>query len=190
MSAAPATSKHHRYASLALLAGAVCFLAVAVAMPVATSILEAREAIVSEAERLDGLRQKRVDLAVLEASVRSTKAKAAQQALYLDAVSSTAAWERLQAAVQELSSAHQSSMRTNRMLRQEEDSGLKAIRGEFVVEAPRAQLSQLILAIERRTPLLFIEKVQLEPARGGDDHIQLTAAIRILAAIGQSKAPR
>lgn len=190
MSAAPTNSKHHRYASLALLAGAVSILALGLFVPVATSILEAREAIASEAERLDGLREKRVDLAVLEGSLRSTKAKAAQQALYLDAVSSAAAWERLQAAAEELSSAHQASMRVGRMLRQEDDSGLKAIRGEFVIEAPRAKLSQLILAIERRTPLLLIEKLQLEPTRGGDDRIQVTAAIRILAAIGQSKTPR
>lgn len=174
-----------RPVSLALLGAAVLAVAILVVAPVAASIIDARDAIEMDRERLETLRTKRIDLAQLETALKETRTRQAGRPLIVEAPNAAVAFEKLEATIRNLSSQHEAPVNATRMLRLEDEIGLKAMRAEIDLMVSRVQVSGLVRALEQAAPLIFIERLSLVPADGGqgDNHVRMTAALRTLAAI-------
>lgn len=185
-----AKPSRRKLVSLALCAALLCVVALGLVAPLAASITEARDTIAAEEERLRGLRAKRVDLALLDSELKATRARAAEAPLFAETPTSAAAWEQLEAILRDLASQHEAAIGSTRMLRLEDDGGLKAVRAEIELSVPRAKLTPLVAAIERHAPSIFIEKLRLVAGeeREGDDRIRVTGAVRMLAAIAPPAA--
>lgn len=187
----PARSAHRKLASLGLGAVLLGVLALGLIAPLAASITEARDAIAADEERLQALRAKRVDLAQLESELKTTRARTAAAPLFTEAPTSAAAWERLEAILRDLASKHEAAIGSTRVLRIEDERGLKAMRADIELVVSRAQLTPLILAMERNAPQIFFDKLRLTSGdeNDGDSGVRLTGAVRMLAAIGAPGAP-
>ncbi|WP_020179550.1 type II secretion system protein GspM [Methylopila sp. M107] len=190
MITAEAFTKHRRPIALGLLGVALFAGTMTVVVPVTASIVDAREEIASDRERLATLRAKRADLSALEAALKEIRARQAGRPLVVEAPTTTAAFEKLEAMIRDLASQHEAAIGSTRMLRLEDDSGLKAMRVEVEISIHRSRLTPLIAAIETAAPMMFIEKIRIAASDGSEaeGRAKLTAALRMFAVIAPAVA--
>lgn len=178
-------NRHRKPIALGLLGAALFALSALVVVPVVASTIDARGAIEAERERLATLRARRADLAELEAALQDLRARQAGRPLVIEAPSATAAFDKLEAAIRDLSSRAQAAINSTRMLRLEDEAGLKAVRAEIDLTVGRPELSQFIASLEAAAPMLFVERLRLadEDRSDREARVRVTASLRALAAV-------